>query len=68
MGTFGAGVRNVGVPDYSIPEDVRDKVKEMAFYQGVGTLESLIDEARRADQRVVAVEFSTDLAVLTQVV
>jgi hypothetical protein len=68
QGAFGAGVRNVGVPDWSIPEEVRDKAKEMSFYQGVGALESLIDEARRADQRVVAYEFSTDFAVLTQVV
>ncbi len=67
-GAFGAEVRNVGVPDWSIPEEIRQKVKEMAFYQGVGTLQSLIDEARRADQLVVAHEFSTDLAVMTHVV
>jgi hypothetical protein len=68
QGAFGAGVRNIGVPDWSIPEEVRAKVKEMAFYQGIGTLENLIRDAQRAGETTVAVEFSTDLAVLTSVV
>lgn len=67
-GAFGAGVRNIGVPDWSIPEEVVQQVKEMAFYEGVGGLESLVAEAKRADQSAVALEFSTDLAVRTEVV
>lgn len=67
-GAFGSGVRNIGVPDWSIPDDVREEVKGMAFYQGVGTLESLVADARRASETMVATEFSTDLAVLTRVV
>jgi hypothetical protein len=45
-GAFGSGVRNVGVPDWSFPADYREKAKQMAFYQGVGTLESLIEQRR----------------------
>lgn len=68
QGAFGAGVRNVGVPDWSIPEGSREQAKEMAFYQGVGTLESLIADAQRTGQLVVATQFPVDLAVLTEVV
>lgn len=67
-GAFGSEVRNVQVPDYSIPAEVRDAAKEMSFYQGVGTLASLIDDAKRTGQLVVATQFAVDLAVLTQVV
>lgn len=66
-GAFGE-VRNVGVPDWSIPSEVREQAKEMSFYAGVGTLQSLIEDAKRTDQLVVASQFSTDLAVLTSVV
>jgi hypothetical protein len=69
--TQGAGrrVRNVDVSDWSVPKKaVRDQGNEMTFHQGVGTLERLVDEARRGDQRVVASEFSTVLAVGTQAV
>lgn len=67
-GAYGAEVRNVGVPDWSIPAEVRDAAREMSFYPGVGTLQSLIDDAKRTGQLVVATQFSVDLAVLTQVV
>ncbi len=40
----------------------------MSFYAGVATLQSLIDDAKRTGQLVVATQFSVDLAVLTQVV
>jgi hypothetical protein len=67
-GGFGAQVNNIGVPDANVPEDVRVEVKAMSFRQGVGELTSLISEARRADQSVVANQFPIDLAVLTPVV
>ncbi len=67
-GAFGSEVRNVQVPDYSIPAEVRDVAKEIAFYQSVGTLESLLIEARSTGQTVVATQFAVDIAVLTKVV
>jgi hypothetical protein len=68
QGAFGAAVHNVGVPDYAIPKDVLKQAKEMAFYQSVGTLDSLIDEARRQKQPMVANEFPIGLAVLVGVI
>lgn len=35
-GAFGAEVRNVGVPDWSIPAEVRDDAKEMSFTRASG--------------------------------
>lgn len=67
-GAFGAEVRGVGVPDYAIPADVRASVKEMAFYQGVGTLENLVADAQRTAQLVVATQFPVDVAVLVKVI
>lgn len=67
-GAFGAEVRNVQVPDYSIPEEVRDIAKEMSFYQGVGVLASILDDAQRTGQVVIATQFPVGVAVLTKVV
>jgi hypothetical protein len=67
-GPYGSGVRNVGVPDWSIPAEVREEAHEMAFSQGVGTLESIIADAKRIGETRVASQFSVDLAVLTSVV
>jgi AbiTii len=67
-GPFGSGVRNVGVPESSIPAEVRDSAREIAFCQGVGTLESMIADAQRVGETRVATMFSVDLAVLTSVV
>jgi hypothetical protein len=67
-GGWGAQVNNIGVPDGNIPDELRADVKAMHFRQGVGELASLVSEAARANQSVVANQFPTDLAVLTPVV
>ena len=67
-GAFGSEVRNVQVPDYSIPAEVRDVAKEMSFYQGVGVLTSIVEDAQRTGQTVIATQFPVGVAVLTRVV
>ncbi len=67
-GAFGSEVRNVQVPDYSIPAEVRDVAKEMSFYQGVGVLASIVEDAQRTGQTVIATQFPVGVAVLTRVV
>jgi hypothetical protein len=67
-GAFGSEVRNVQVPDYSIPAEVRDVAKEMSFYQGVGVLASIVEDAQRTGQTVIATQFPVGVAVLTKVV
>lgn len=47
VGAFGRSAKNVSVPLTSFPEQIRDRVTEFKFFQGVAMLESLIADARR---------------------
>ena len=67
-GAFAAEVHNVGVPDWSIPAEFRDVAKELTFYQGVGALQSIIEDTRRTGETVVAMQFPVSVAVATKVV
>jgi hypothetical protein len=66
-GPFGSGARNVGVPTTNIPAEVREAALSMTFYQGVGTLENLIADAKRIGETRVVSSFATELAAMTPV-
>jgi hypothetical protein len=62
VGTFGREAKSIAVPITNFPKEMRDRVTEFRFYQGVGTLDALIADARRNDDPRVISPFPVEVA------
>ena len=62
VGTFGREAKSISVPITNFPKEMRDRVTEFRFYQGVATLDALIADARRNDDPRVISPFPVEVA------
>jgi hypothetical protein len=62
VGTFGREAKGIAVPITNFPKEMRDRVTEFRFYQGVATLDALIADARRNDDPRVISPFPVEVA------
>jgi hypothetical protein len=62
VGVAGREAKSIAVPITNFPKEMRDRVGEFTFYQGVATLEALIADARRNDDPRVVSPFPIEMA------